>query len=86
MLLLSGCEEDNEPLAYPPTLVTGAASEMTRFEAVLSGTAVKNPASIIDCEIGFMVSESRSMSEAFFFAATTEKKRKRSICREGEKL
>ena len=73
VLLLSGCEEDNEPLAYPPTLVTGAASEMTRFEAVLSGTAVKNPASIIDCEIGFMVSESRSMSEAFFFAATTEK-------------
>lgn len=44
MLLLSGCEEDNEPLAYPPTLVTGTASEMTRFEAVLSGTAVKNPA------------------------------------------
>lgn len=71
LLLLSGCEEDSEPLVYPPTLVTGAATEMTRFEATLAGTAVKNPASIADCKVGFMVSESHSLSDPALFEGTT---------------
>lgn len=72
LLLLSGCEEDTEPLAYPPTLVTGSVTEMTRFEASLTGTAIKNPKSIINCEIGFMVSTSQSMADAQLFAAQAD--------------
>lgn len=62
--LLAGCEEDREPMAYPPTLVTSAPTALTRFEAVLSGTAVKNPASQLDFKIGFLLSASASLSDA----------------------
>lgn len=71
LCMLSGCEENTEPAVYPPTLVTGTASEVTRFEATLSGTAVKHPSGTADCEIGFMVSESQSMSDAVLLPGTT---------------
>lgn len=62
--LLAGCNEDREPMAYPPTLVTSTPTTLTRFEAVLTGTAVKNPASLMDCKIGFLLSASASLSDA----------------------
>ncbi len=67
--LLAGCDEDQEPMVYPPTLVTSAPTTLTRFEAVLTGTAVKNPASQMDCKIGFLLSASASLSDAKTFEA-----------------
>lgn len=64
LFLITGCEEDNAPLVYPPTLVTGQVEHVTRFEAELQGTAVPNPASAAKCDIGFMVSTSQSMTDA----------------------
>lgn len=72
LLLLSGCEEDTEPLAYPPTLVTGSVTEMTRVQAVLSGTAIPNPASALKCDIAFLVSTSDRMTDPQTFVATEE--------------
>lgn len=68
--LAAGCDEDKEPSIYPPTLVTSAATQLTRFDAVLTGTAVKNPASVADCEISFLFSTSASLSDARTLEAT----------------
>ena len=38
LFCLIGCSEDKEPQTYPPTLVTNSAAELTRFEALLSGS------------------------------------------------
>lgn len=62
-LLLVACEKEQEPMVYPPTLVTSAPTGLTRFDAVLTGSAIKNPASIADCQIGFLFSESASMGD-----------------------
>lgn len=72
VLLLSGCEEDNEPLAYPPTLASGSVTEMTRVQAVLSGAAIPHPSSIVKCDIGFMVATSDNMADAESFVGTEE--------------
>ena len=72
VLLLSGCEEDNEPLAYPPTLASGSVTEMTRVQAVLSGAAIPHPSSIVKCDIGFMVATSDNMVDAESFVGTEE--------------
>ena len=72
VLLLSGCEEDNEPLAYPPTLASGSVTEMTRGQAVLSGAAIPHPSSIVKCDIGFMVATSDNMADAESFVGTEE--------------
>lgn len=63
-VLTAGCNEDKEPSIYPPTLVTSAPTDLTRFDAVLTGTTVKNPASVADCEINFLFSTSSSLSDA----------------------
>lgn len=63
LLCFVGCEKDSEPLVYPPTLVTNEATNLTRFQATLSGSAIKNPKSVIDCEIEFLFSSSSSMSD-----------------------
>lgn len=63
LLCFAGCEKDSEPLVYPPTLVTNEATNLTRFQATLSGSAIKNPKSVIDCEIEFLFSSSSSMSD-----------------------
>lgn len=72
LLVLSSCEKDNEPLVYPPTLANIQVEETTRFEATLKGTAIPHPLSIIDCEIGFMLSTSQSMNNAMSYAAKKE--------------
>lgn len=59
---LYGCEEDTEPMIYPPTLITNQTQEISRFEATLTGTAIKNAASIVDCEVGFLISESSKLT------------------------
>ena len=55
VLLLSGCEEDNEPLAYPPTLASGSVTEMTRVQAVLSGAATPDALPISSITFVFML-------------------------------
>lgn len=72
LLLLSGCEEDVEPLVYPPTLITGQVAEMTRVKAVLSGTAIPHSASILKCDIGFLVSTTDQMTDPQIYVATEE--------------
>lgn len=72
VLLLSGCEEDAEPTMYPPTFAGGNVVEMTRVEAILSGTAIPNPANVAKCDIGFMVAASDNMADPTSFAATED--------------
>lgn len=62
--LAAGCDKDQEPMVYPPTLATSTPTQLTRFDAVLTGTAVKNPASVADCKIGFLFSASPTLGDA----------------------
>ena len=85
LLLIAGCEEDHEPMVYPPTLVTSQPTGLTRFEAILTGTAVKNPASVAECKIGFLVSESSTLTleNAVEAVASTENNNQYSAVIEG---
>ena len=56
ILLPTACDEDKEPTSYAPTLLTGNVAEYTRFDAVLTGSAVENPNSTTQCAIGFLSS------------------------------
>ncbi len=64
ILLPTACDEDKEPTSYAPTLLTGNVAEYTRFDAVLTGSAVENPNSTTQCAIGFLISTSASLADA----------------------
>lgn len=64
LLLPAGCDKDEEPMIYAPTLVTSSATGLTRYDAVLTGSAIENPNSAGKYKIGFLYSESSSMSNA----------------------
>lgn len=64
LLLPAGCEKETEPMVYAPTLATSNVTGLTRYEAVLTGSSIENPKSIGKCEVGFLYSESSSMSNA----------------------
>ena len=51
LFCLIGCSEDKEPQTYPPTLVTNSAAELTRFEALLSGSVVPHANSVVKAEV-----------------------------------
>lgn len=62
LLLPTGCNKDEEPTMYAPTLVTSNATGLSRYDAVLTGSAIENPHSVGKYKIGFLYSESSSMS------------------------
>lgn len=64
LLLPAGCDKDEEPMIYAPTLVTSNATGLTRYDAVLTGSAIENPKSVGKCKIGFLYAESSSMNNA----------------------
>lgn len=64
ILLPVACDEEKEPSSYAPTLLTGNVSECTRFDAVLTGSAVENPNNTTPCVIGFLLSSSASLTDA----------------------
>lgn len=64
LLLPAGCDKDEEPMIYAPTLVTNNATGLTRYDAVLTGSAIENPKSVGKCKIGFLYAESSSMNNA----------------------
>lgn len=70
ILLPTACDEDKEPTSYAPTLLTGNVAEYTRFDAVLTGSAVENPNSTTQCAIGFLISTSASLADAQTVEAT----------------
>ena len=72
LFCLIGCSEDKEPQTYPPTLVTNSAADMTRFEALLSGSVVEHANSIAKVEVFFLFAKGNSLTDAEEFAATPD--------------
>ncbi|MBO4985534.1 MAG: fibronectin type III domain-containing protein [Bacteroides sp.] len=72
--LTTGCEENNEPQSYMPTLVSNTVQEadVTRFEASLSGTVVANANSTTDYEVFFLFSKGATLSDATEMEATPD--------------
>lgn len=62
--LAMGCEKDEEPSVYSPTLTTNSVTDLSRFGATFQGTVVKSPNSTGDLKIGFLYSTSNSLSNA----------------------
>ena len=67
-LCLAGCTKDTDPVNPAPQLTTGAATEVNRIGATLSGSLSSMPASDIR-EYGIMVSVLQSMSEPSIYPA-----------------
>ena len=65
LLFTLGCEQNEEPASYVPTLNTNDAIDLTRSGATFQGTAVVNPNSKGQkLEIGFLYSTSASLNDA----------------------
>ena len=72
LLFALGCEQNEEPASYVPTLNTNDAIDLTRSGATFQGTAVVNPNSKGQkLEIGFLYSTSASLNDAQEVIATS---------------
>lgn len=83
LLLPAGCDKDEEPMIYAPTLVTNNATGLTRYDAVLTGSAIENPKSVGKCKIGFLYAESSSMNNAKEVEARAGDKNQYTVALEG---
>ena len=83
LLLPAGCDKDEEPMIYAPTLVTNNATGLTRYDAVLTGSAIENPKSVGKCKIGFLYAESSSMNNAKEVEAQAGDKNQYTVALEG---
>ena len=72
LFCLIGCSEDKEPQTYPPTLVTNSAAELTRFEALLSGSVVPHANSVAKAEVFFLFAKGNTLVDAEEFTATPD--------------
>ena len=72
LFCLIGCSEDKEPQTYPPTLVTNSAAELTRFEALLSGSVVPHANSVVKAEVFFLFAKGNTLVDAEEFTATPD--------------
>lgn len=62
LLLVAACEKDTLPMNFSPALTTGAASDIFRVGATLSGSIQKTDGVVVkDC--GILISELQSMAE-----------------------
>ncbi|WP_240054199.1 hypothetical protein [Bacteroides cellulosilyticus] len=72
LFCLIGCSEDKAPQTYPPTLVTNSAAELTRFEALLSGSVVPHANSVVKAEVFFLFAKGNTLVDAEEFTATPD--------------
>ena len=62
LLFVAACEKDTLPMNFSPALTTGAASDIYRVGATLSGSIQKSDGVVVkDC--GILISELQSMAE-----------------------
>ncbi|WP_291529846.1 fibronectin type III domain-containing protein [Bacteroides sp. UBA939] len=70
LLLMASCEKDTEPTNFAPSLTTGAASDIYRMGATLSGSIQKSDATVVN-DFGILYSELQSMAEYTEVKATS---------------
>ena len=63
LTLATACEKDTEPTNFAPTVTTGAATDIYRIGATLSGSISQRENSVVK-EYGFLLSNFEKLSEA----------------------